>query len=186
MSEFAYDVVIGLGANLGEPLQTFAAAVEVLKHPLANLRCSRLYRSGPLGPEQPDFLNAALRGRYCNSARELLAACQQLEARLGRVRAERWGPRVVDLDVLWIDGVQLTEPDLIVPHPRLHERAFALRPLLDLAPDARDPATGRLYSSFLPAVAEQRIEVVYPAVEWCRIASSLGDEPPLGAGLGRG
>ena len=70
-----------------------------------------------------------------------------IEARLGRVRAERWGPRVLDLDLLWIDGLAIDTPRLVVPHPRLSERAFALVPLLELVPDARDPRTGAPYAA---------------------------------------
>ncbi len=69
-----------------------------------------------------------------------------IEARLGRVRAERWGPRTVDLDLLWIDGLAYDSPRLVVPHPHLRERAFAVAPLLELVPDARDPRTGALYA----------------------------------------
>jgi 2-amino-4-hydroxy-6-hydroxymethyldihydropteridine diphosphokinase len=80
------------------------------------------------------------------SAFELLDHLLAVEASLGRTRAERWGPRVIDLDVLWIEGVVVRHPRLVVPHPRLRERAFAVRPLLDVAPDARDPVSGAPYA----------------------------------------
>jgi len=101
---------------------------------------SRVYETEPVGgPLQPSFLNAAIAVECMLSPDALLDELQRVEAELGRTRGagvERWGPRMIDLDVLWIDGITLDQPRLVVPHPRLHERAFALLPLLDVAPDA--------------------------------------------------
>jgi 2-amino-4-hydroxy-6-hydroxymethyldihydropteridine diphosphokinase len=109
---------------------------------------SRVYATAPIGgPPQPEFLNAAARVVYAGEPIDLLDALLAIEARFGRVRAERWGPRVLDLDLLWIDDLTLDSARLVVPHPRLHERAFALVPLLELVPGARDLRTGAGYST---------------------------------------
>jgi 2-amino-4-hydroxy-6-hydroxymethyldihydropteridine diphosphokinase len=102
------------------------------------LGVSRVYETDPVGgPEQPAFLNAAIALAWDGEPLALLDVLQRIEHDLGRVRDVRWGPRTIDLDVLWIEGgVRIDDPRLVVPHPRLHERAFALRPLLDVAPDA--------------------------------------------------
>jgi len=123
------------------------------------LASSRLYATAPVGPPQPDYLNAAILVECTQEPAALLQALLSIEAELGRVRAERWGPRVIDLDVLWGPGLVVDEPALVVPHPRLTERDFALLPLLDVAPDARDPRTGARYA----ARGDAGISVVAPA-----------------------
>jgi 2-amino-4-hydroxy-6-hydroxymethyldihydropteridine diphosphokinase len=154
--------VIGLGGNLGDRLGTLAAAalaVEALPGVQAQAR-SCLYETDPVGPPQPDFLNAALRVTYVGSPLELLALLQGIERRFGRVRRERWAARTLDLDLLWIEGRLVSLPDLVVPHPGLLERRFALEPLLDVAKDALDPRTGRRLSEVLaelPAGGVRRI-----------------------------
>jgi len=138
--------VVGLGANLGDRLATMRAAVQQLTRVAAVERTSPVYWTTPVGgPSQPEFLNAAALLTYPGPPPALLEALLAIETRLGRVRTERWGPRAIDLDLLWIDGIVVDSAALVVPHPRLRERAFALGPLLDLVPDARDPRTGELY-----------------------------------------
>src|SRR5690606_6811511 len=117
---------------------------------------SQLYRSKAVGPPQPDFVNAALHLVDCPF--EPLALVQrllQIEQTLGRVRQTRWAPRNLDLDLLWADEVISHEPAAIVPHPRLKERAFALRPLLDLVPLAHDPLTNTAYQTIFEALGPQ-------------------------------
>jgi 2-amino-4-hydroxy-6-hydroxymethyldihydropteridine diphosphokinase len=99
------------------------------------------------GPPQPEYFNAAARVAFDGEPEALLDALLAIEARLGRVRAERNGPRTIDLDVLWIEGVAHQSARLEVPHPRLRERAFALVPLLEVAPGARDPRSGETYAA---------------------------------------
>ena len=104
---------------------------------------SRVYESAPVGgPEQSAFFNAAALLVTELDPLALLDALLAIEVGLGRVRRERWGPRTIDLDVLWIDGLAFDHPRLRVPHPHLTERAFAMRTLHDVAPSARDPRTG--------------------------------------------
>lgn len=128
---------LGLGSNLGERLANLQRAVELLAaHPRVRvLRSSRVFETDPIGPPQPDFLNAVIAVDTELSPRELLVACLGVEDSLGRVRAERWGPRTIDVDLLVFDGIEVDEPDLQVPHPLLHLRAFALLPLLELDED---------------------------------------------------
>lgn len=108
---------------------------------------SSLYETVPVGgPPQPRFVNAAVRLISPLSPRGLLEGLHAVEASRGRVRRERWGPRTLDLDLLWVQGLLLVGPDLIVPHPRLTERAFAMIPLVEVAPDAADPVDGVHYA----------------------------------------
>jgi 2-amino-4-hydroxy-6-hydroxymethyldihydropteridine diphosphokinase len=138
--------VIGIGANLGDRIDTMRRAVHELSRVARIARTSRVWETAPVGgPPQGAFLNAAVLVHYEGAPLALLEALLAIEAGEGRVRRERWGPRTLDLDLLWIEGLVVNEPRLVVPHPRLHERAFALVPLLELVPDARDPLTGSLY-----------------------------------------
>ena len=140
---------IGLGANLGDAAATLRAAQEALADlPLTRLlRVSRLYRTPAWGKtEQPDFINAAALLETRLPARDLLDGLLAIEREFGRTRAvdgsDRWGARTLDLDLLLYGDVEIDEPGLHVPHPHLHERAFALLPLVDIAPDAVIPGRG--------------------------------------------
>lgn len=150
-------VVIGLGSNLGDRQANLDGAVARLRQDRALhvLRRSPVYETPPAGgPPQGDYLNAAVLVVTSLGGREILDRTLTIERDLGRARSEetRWGPRTIDLDLLWIEGEALDEEGLIVPHPRLTERPFALRPLLDVAPDAVDFRTGVAFAS-LPAAS---------------------------------
>jgi 2-amino-4-hydroxy-6-hydroxymethyldihydropteridine diphosphokinase len=119
-----------------------------------------VYATTPVGgPPQPEFLNAAASLRYGGAPLDLLDALLAIEARLGRRRAERWGARTIDLDVLWIEGLAIDTARLVVPHPRLQERAFALVPLLEIEPGARDPRTGAVYAAPPGAVRDTGVRL---------------------------
>ena len=126
--------VVGFGSNLGDRLATLRAARRLLEGVARVEATSRVYATAPVGPPQPDFLNAAALVAYEGSPGRLMEALLDIEARLGRVRAERNGPRTLDLDLLWIDGLRVESPQLVVPHPRLAERAFALAPMMEARP----------------------------------------------------
>lgn len=128
---------LGLGSNLGDRLEHLRRAVARLgERGVRVLRSSRVYETEPVGgPPQSDYLNAVVEVEADGSARDLLTSCLAVEDALGRERAERWGPRVIDIDVLTFGYQAIDEPGLRVPHPRMHERAFVLIPLLDLDPD---------------------------------------------------
>jgi len=125
---------LGLGSNLGDRLRLLHDAVDAIPDVVA---VSRLYETAPVGGPsgQGPFLNIVVQLDTARSARDLLELCREREAAAQRERKERWGPRTLDVDVLWIEGVTVDDPDLIVPHPRMFERAFVLLPLRDLAPD---------------------------------------------------
>jgi 2-amino-4-hydroxy-6-hydroxymethyldihydropteridine diphosphokinase len=131
--------VLGLGGNIGEPGALMAAALDRLAaHPRIRIDAvSPLYQTPPWGKtDQPAFLNAAARIDTALTARGLLDAVLEVERELGRYRGERWGPRTIDIDVLLYDDEEIDEPGLHIPHARLAERAFALAPLVDVAPEA--------------------------------------------------
>jgi 2-amino-4-hydroxy-6-hydroxymethyldihydropteridine diphosphokinase len=146
---------LGLGSNLGDRLGNLRRAVDLLDgRGVRVLRSSRVYETDPVGgPDQPDYLNAVVEVEASGSARDLLEACLAVEDELGRVRGERWGPRTVDVDVLTFDGQTIAEPDLRVPHPRMHERAFVLIPLLELDADPPLPGGRRASDLRLGALA---------------------------------
>lgn len=138
---------VALGSNLNEPCERILEAFDKLSAlPLTRLELrSRLYRSRPMGPQdQPDFVNAVAGLLTQLSARELLGEMLKLERAMGRERGERWGPRVIDLDLLWMSGTVIDEPGLKVPHPGLPERNFVLYPLCDIAPSLWVPGHGRV------------------------------------------
>jgi 2-amino-4-hydroxy-6-hydroxymethyldihydropteridine diphosphokinase len=124
---------LGLGSNLGDRRQHLRDAVAAIPDVVA---VSPVYETAPVGgPDQGAYLNIVVRLETERSPRELLEVCRTCEAAAQRVRTVRWGPRTLDVDVLWVDGEDVVEPDLVVPHPRMFERAFVLMPLRDLAPD---------------------------------------------------
>lgn len=137
---------LALGSNLGDRMSYLRLGVEGLDDVVA---VSPVYETDPVGgPDQGAFLNLVVELDTRRSARELLEECRRLEAEAERVRIERWGPRTLDVDVLWHDLETVDEPDLVVPHPRMYERAFVMVPLADLAPDLtdgwEDPGTGEV------------------------------------------
>jgi 2-amino-4-hydroxy-6-hydroxymethyldihydropteridine diphosphokinase len=138
---------VGLGANLGPREETLRRAVELIDRTpgVDVLAVSELRETEPVGAvDQPPFLNGAVALETSLSARELLDLLLDVERDLGRVRNERWGPRLVDLDLLLYGAETIDEPGLRVPHPRLHERRFALEPLAELDPDLVIPGRGRV------------------------------------------
>jgi 2-amino-4-hydroxy-6-hydroxymethyldihydropteridine diphosphokinase len=148
-----------------------SAAAELGKI-LKDLRLSSMYRSAPLHVTgQPFFFNTAAAGFFnfgagerVEAAGELLKTLQFIEAAHGRDRSaeRRWGERTLDIDILLFGDTVLQTPVLIIPHPRLAERRFALEPLLELLPDAQEPGTGRFYRDLLTALADQEVRRVNP------------------------
>jgi 2-amino-4-hydroxy-6-hydroxymethyldihydropteridine diphosphokinase len=161
------EAVIGLGSNLGDRRALLAEAVRALSALGTLGRVSPLYETTPVGPPQPMFLNAALSLTSELLPLALLDALLDVERRLGRVRLERWGPRLVDLDILWIAGGAFDSPRLTVPHPELRRRAFALRPLLDVRPDATDPRDGVSYLDVLARLGgDSPVEIAETRAGW--------------------
>jgi 2-amino-4-hydroxy-6-hydroxymethyldihydropteridine diphosphokinase len=162
--------VIGLGSNLGDRRATLeAAAAAIAEIPgMEMVGFSSVWRTEPVGgpASQPDYYNAALAVRTTLRPEQLLRELLAIEVRLGRVRSEPNAPRTIDLDILWIEGreVHKTEgwPPIQVPHPRLRERAFAMVPLLEVAPGAADPRTGQLYAEILAETGASGVEPADP------------------------
>lgn len=156
---------IGIGSNMGDPAGEVRSAIAALGG-LARTRlvaASRLYRTKPFGPvAQGDFINAAAGVLTQLSPGELLAALRELESARGRRRAERWGPRILDLDLLVFGSARLESAELTVPHPGIAERGFVLAPLADIAPDLDVPGVGRV-GSLLQALNATGIEAVLDA-----------------------
>jgi 2-amino-4-hydroxy-6-hydroxymethyldihydropteridine diphosphokinase len=145
---------VGLGSNLGPREETIRRAVQLLERApgVVVVAVSELRETDPVGlVDQPRFLNGAVALETTLAARELLDLLLDVERELGRVRTERWGPRVIDLDLLLYGDETLDAPGLRVPHPRLHERPFALEPLAELDPELEIPGRGRV-SALLAAL----------------------------------
>lgn len=139
---------LSMGSNIGNRLEHLQLAVRQLnEHPSITVRkISSVYETEPVGlTEQAKFLNIAVELETSLEAIELLHACQSIENKLGRMRKIRWGPRTVDLDILLYNEEQIQLEDLIVPHLRMQERAFVLVPLVEIAKEAKNPVTGKLY-----------------------------------------
>lgn len=138
---------LGLGSNMGDrTVQIDAAMAALSAHPLIQFDRSQdaasRYETEPVGgpPKQELFINTAVRVSTTLSPHELLSACQDIELKLGRIRSERWGPRVIDIDLLLYDDIVFDDDVLTLPHPRMHERRFVLDPLAEIAGDVIHPA----------------------------------------------
>ena len=157
-------VAVGLGANLGDAKASVLAAIAMLDllPETRLLRASKLYRTPAWGrTQQPDFINAVALLETGLGARDLLDRLLMIELDFGRVRAsgERWGPRTLDLDLLLFGIDVIDEPGLQVPHPHLHERAFALLPLAEIAPGIPIPGAG-IVGELAAAMASDGIEAI--------------------------
>jgi 2-amino-4-hydroxy-6-hydroxymethyldihydropteridine diphosphokinase len=164
-------VFLGLGSNLGDSRQIVLDAAKALEEVLSGLRRASLYETKPLYvTDQAGFVNTAAEGFFtpekasspAASAREMLSRLHDIEARFGRDRAKerRWGERFLDIDILLFGDFIVNENDIVIPHPRLKERRFALEPLLELFPDAVEPGTGLFYRDFYAALPDQGVRLL--------------------------
>ena len=155
-----FQVFIALGSNLEDPVfQVRKALDEIAILPENNLlACSSLYRSAPIGKcDQPDFINAVVQIETTLSPHNLLKALLQIEQNHGRVRRLPNDPRTLDLDILMYDKLECNKHNLILPHPRMHQRAFVLKPLMEISKDCIIPGRGTV-AELLSACSEQRLE----------------------------
>ncbi|HOI80715.1 MAG TPA: 2-amino-4-hydroxy-6-hydroxymethyldihydropteridine diphosphokinase [Synergistales bacterium] len=150
---------ISLGSNIGDRLGTIRQASLLLKGMgIQIVASSDIFETAPWGvKEQPWFLNACLLVDTSVSPRELLSRLQSIENRLGRVSRFRWGPREIDLDLLFMDGLAVDEEDLVLPHPEMHNRSFVLVPLNQVAPDWFHPLLHRRVRELLGQVSVEEV-----------------------------
>jgi len=154
-------VFLGLGTNLGDREANLRAALRMLRDVVQIEAVSSVYESEPVGYRpQPDFLNMVVRARTQLEPSALLEAVRGIERALGREPSFRNAPRVMDIDLLLYDDIELDLPELTVPHPRMLERAFVLKPMAELAPDAAHPRTGRTFREH--AAEAERFERAVP------------------------
>lgn len=149
-------VLLGFGANLGDTRENIFAATRLLEDSgVRILKMSSFYRSSPVGvTDQPEFLNCAMLAETFLDPPTLLSAIKTIEATMGRdPQALRWGPRVVDIDILYYDNISISTPNLVIPHPRVQERLFVMVPLLEIAPEFAAPDGKSLDFIFSPLLA---------------------------------
>jgi len=146
-------VYIALGTNLGDRLANLRAAIAGLAQDVTVLAESHIYETPPWGYEdQPSFLNMVVKAETDLEPGALLGFLKQLEVDLGREKSVRWGPRLIDLDILFYDDLVIESPPLVIPHPRLHERGFVLVPLADVAAEFIHPVLGKRVWELLAGV----------------------------------
>jgi 2-amino-4-hydroxy-6-hydroxymethyldihydropteridine diphosphokinase len=160
----AHSVLLGLGANLGDPLAQLARAVELLRAHVHVDRVSSVYRTEPVGhADQPEFRNLVVAGRTALQPADLLRAMQEIEQALGRRRSFPNAPRTIDIDLLAVGDWVMETPDLVLPHPRLHLRGFVLHPLAEIAPDWAHPLLRQSARELLAdATGLERVERMGP------------------------
>jgi 2-amino-4-hydroxy-6-hydroxymethyldihydropteridine diphosphokinase len=146
-------VFLALGSNLGDRLANLKAAVAAISPAVTVLAESPVYETPPWGvTDQPAFLNMVIKGETRQGPQELLKHLKLLEPQLGRLPSARYGPRLIDMDILFYDELVLNTPELTIPHPHLQERAFVLVPLADLAAELVHPVFGKPVRQLLAAV----------------------------------
>ncbi len=151
---------IALGSNLGNSCAILRSALKALAQtPRLGLeRRSHLYRTPPVGPPQPDYINACAIFGTTLEPISLLNRLLEVERQFGRVRRERWGPRLLDLDLILYDDLIMDSPRLQLPHPRMTERGFVLLPLAEIAPDWVEPVSGKAIATLAQVVDADGIE----------------------------
>jgi len=140
-------IYLALGANVGDTTKNLDQAIQLLKTKVSDIEEAPRYRSRAVGfTDQPDFVNTAVKGQTSLEPLELLQFVKSIEAEVGRISRFRWGPREIDIDIIFYDDLILNTEVLQIPHARFAERDFVLKPVFDLAPDLVDPVSGKTVS----------------------------------------
>jgi len=159
-------VFLALGSNVGDSQQLIEKAVDLLGVSIRNITRAPMYTSKPFGvTDQPDFFNTALRGKTDLTPLELLDFVKSVEANVGRVKRYRWGPREIDIDIIFYDDLVLNNPDLTIPHAGLRERDFVLRPLNDLDPNYIDPLSKHSIQELLAKLPQDETYILKKVVD---------------------
>jgi 2-amino-4-hydroxy-6-hydroxymethyldihydropteridine diphosphokinase len=159
----AHTIYLALGTNIGDRLANLGAALAAFAAIIDVKAQSAIYETEPWGyTDQPAFLNMVVEGRTGLSPLELLIRLKQMELTLGRTPTFRNGPRLIDLDILFYDDLVLDTPPLVIPHPRLHERAFVLVPLAEITPELVHPVLGRTVSRLVEKVDSRGVSLFRP------------------------
>ncbi|HWB39264.1 MAG TPA: 2-amino-4-hydroxy-6-hydroxymethyldihydropteridine diphosphokinase [Candidatus Saccharimonadales bacterium] len=155
------DVYLGLGSNVGDSKAFIDTAIDLLANHLKEIKRAPLYQSKAVGyTEQPDFLNTAIRGQTHLTPQALLAVIHGIETDMGRTKTFRWGPREIDIDIIFYGNTILDAPGLTIPHDSFRDRAFVLKPLADLDPGLIDPFSKLSMEVILKALPPEDIAAV--------------------------
>ncbi len=182
MAGIAY---IGVGSNVGDAFENcLQGVIAVIGNERATfVALSSLYRTSPVSPvAQSDFLNCALKIAWRGAPRELLSFLRKVETGLGRTRGVRFGPRTLDLDILFFDDLVLDTPGLTIPHPRLHQRKFVLVPCLEIDPGLVHPRFKRPLAEYLQQLGEEQKIALFGRVPADRIGCAAAGDAPEGGG----
>ncbi len=145
LTDVITEVFLGLGSNLEDPKKQIQSGLASLGDLLIKLKSAHLYLSKPLGPQnQPQFINTVAKGLTKLSPQDLLKQCQQIEQDHYRIRIERWGPRTLDIDILYFGEMRINSEELTIPHPEIFNRDFVVIPLLELIPSGVTPIGDRI------------------------------------------
>jgi 2-amino-4-hydroxy-6-hydroxymethyldihydropteridine diphosphokinase len=154
-------VFLALGSNVGDSGANMRKSIELLGEKVTNITEAPVYSSKAVGyTDQPDFLNTAVRGETALSPFDLLGFVKDIEQEVGRVHRFRWGPREIDIDVIFYDDQKLETPDLTIPHPRFAERDFVLRPICDIDSSWKDPVSGKTCKELLAALPTSELSIL--------------------------
>ncbi len=156
-----HTVYLALGSNVGDRTEHLARAASLLGEGVSIERRAPIYESKPVGKtDQPNFYNTVIEARTDMSPRDLLAFIKKVEGEVGRTPSEHWGPREIDIDIIFYDDLILQEPDLTIPHPHTEKRDFVLAPLADIAPDMVHPALRKTVSELLAELPRDKKSIM--------------------------
>ena len=179
-------IYLGLGANLGDRQGNISQALQLLRQRLVIQRISACFETAPVGYlTQPDFINIACQASTDLTPEELLRFVKQVEQRMGRLATFRYGPRLIDVDILLYDDLALDTPELTIPHPRMAERAFVLAPLAEIAPEAKHPVLGMTVAALLAQVDQSGVRLAPRGLEPAFEHDVQSSRPQVAIGLSR-